>query len=140
DAEAPRALARRVPHRAARPARVRRPALPAVHTAEGEPMPPRARRPPPDPRTIHDAPPKPPDDAELRRRLLEHIGTLGLIDLSETELDEHLAWALQRGPSHTQIVERVLGQASARKCHGCCARRIRDHRLPARYTLGSPTY
>lgn len=53
DAEAPRALARRVPYRAARPARVRRPPLSAVRAAEGAPMPPRTRRPPPDPRTIH---------------------------------------------------------------------------------------
>lgn len=69
--------------------------------------------------------------------MLEHIGTLGLIDLSESELDEHLAWALQSGPSYTQIVERVLGQAAARKRERCCERRIRDSGLPVRKTLAN---
>ena len=66
DAEAPRAVARRVPHRAARPARIPRPPLSAVRAAEGASMPPRTRRPPPDPRTIQAEPPSPP---RRRRRL-----------------------------------------------------------------------
>lgn len=100
-------------------------------------MPPRSRRPPPDPRAIHAEPPRPPDDAELRRRILEHIRTLGLIDLTEGELDGHLAWALQSGPSYTQLTERVLGAAAARKRERCCERRIHESGLTVRKTLAT---
>jgi hypothetical protein len=42
-----------------------------------------------------------------------------LIDLTERELDAHLAWALEHRPWYTQVVLRVLGQAAARKRERC---------------------
>lgn len=105
-------------------------------------MPPRARKPPPDPRTIH--PPGPaaaaaarPGDTELRRRLGEHVRVLGLVDLTDAELDAHLAAALEQRPSYTQLLERLLGQAAARKRERCCERRIVESGITVRKTLAT---
>jgi hypothetical protein len=64
-----------------------------------------------------------------------------LIDLTERELDAHLAWALEHRPWYTQIVLRVLGQAAARKRERCEALvPVGLHRSPqaAGCTLPSP--
>lgn len=102
-------------------------------------MPPMTRKPPPDPRATHAtvAAPGRIDDAELRRRLGEHVRILGLVDLTDAELDAHLAAALEHKPSYTQVLERVLGQAAARRRERCSERRIVESGLPVRKTLAN---
>ena len=104
-------------------------------------MPPRTRKPPPDPRAAHIPKPAPVaprlDDGELRRRLGEHVRVLGLVDLTEAELDAHLAAALDQRPSYTQLLERLLGQAAARKRERCCERRIVESGMTVRKTLAT---
>ena len=71
----------------------------------------------------------------MRGRLLEHLRVLGIVDLSADDLDTHLSWALQHHPSHTQLLERVLGHAAGIRRGRCCERRIHDSGMPVRHTL-----
>ena len=93
-------------------------------------MPAKPTRPPPDPRATKPARPVTtaatarPGDDELRRRLGEHVRILGLVDLTDAQLDTELTAALeQRGlprqAGQDCIAHSVrLGSAASRSTSG----------------------
>lgn len=97
--------------------------------------PPPPRLPPPANATMRGAERPPAPDDVLRGRLLEHLRVLGILDLKPDDLDAHLNWALLNHPSHTQLLERVIGHAAGIRRERCCERRIRDSGMTVRQTL-----
>ncbi len=73
-------------------------------------------------------------DAALLTRLNSHLQFLKLSHL-KTHLDELLAWAAHQGPSHTALIERLLGDEVASKLDARIERRITTSRLVERKTL-----
>ena len=67
-------------------------------------------------------------------RLHAHLRRLGLSDL-EARLPEHLAWAKATGADPLDLLERVLGEAAARKLERVVERRITSSGLRTRKTL-----
>jgi DNA replication protein DnaC len=67
-------------------------------------------------------------------RLVAHLQFLGLGYL-KNHLDESLAWASREGPSHTELLEHLLGKEVASKREARIERRISTSRLPERKTL-----
>ena len=65
------------------------------------------------------------DETASRQRLRQHIETLGLIGLDDAQLDAHFAWALEKQPSYSQLLERVLADVAGKKRERSIARRIR---------------
>jgi DNA replication protein DnaC len=55
----------------------------------------------------------------------------------DERLEEHLSWALQHKPSYVQLLERVLGEAAARRREYRIERRIDTSGLKVRKTLES---
>lgn len=73
-------------------------------------------------------------DAALLTRLNSHLQFLKLSHL-KTHLGELLAWAAHEGPSHTALIERLLGDEVASKLDARIERRITTSRLVERKTL-----
>lgn len=71
----------------------------------------------------------------LRARLREHIRTLGLIGLTDEDIDANLAWATAEAPSYLAFSERFLAGAAARKRERSVKRRIDQSGLRHHKTL-----
>ena len=61
---------------------------------------------------------------------------MGLVEVDE-RLEEHLSWALKETPSYVQLLERVLGEAAARRREYRIERRIEQSGLKVRKALES---
>ena len=91
----------------------------------------RERRAPTDPRRRQvDASMSDPKLAQL----ISHLQSLGLGYLTN-HIGNLPAWASREGPSHTALLEHLLGQEVASKCEAPIERRTSTSGLPERKTL-----
>ena len=74
------------------------------------------------------------DPQDILERLYAHLDRLGLHDL-RGRVSDHLAWAHEQEADPLALLERVFGDAAARKRERVIERRIKDSGLRTRKTL-----